>query len=123
MTQPASSSDRSAEKVLFSGSLACRTENQKLVILQLRHEATEDSGEALWTGLGPSHHGERCAVTTSVIPIASNRSLYTEPYELPLWRSRNRGAVSHGNVSVTRRDSHAEVGLRAILKWTTFLRS
>ncbi len=45
--------------------------------------------------------GERGAVTTSVMPIASTRRLNTVPYEASRSRTRKRGAVSRGNASVT----------------------
>ena len=45
--------------------------------------------------------GERGAVMTSAIPIASTRLQKYAPYDPSRSRSRWRGAVSHGNASVT----------------------
>src|ERR1700693_4660834 len=44
-------------------------------------------------------HGERGAVTTSVIPLAATRLLKTEPYAVSRSRSRKLGAVSQGKAS------------------------
>src|SRR6266851_5949694 len=45
--------------------------------------------------------GERGAVMTSTMPIASTRRRKFVPYEASRSRSRQRAAVSHGNASVT----------------------
>ena len=48
--------------------------------------------------------GERGAVMTYMMPMASARLLNAAPYEASRSRSRKRGAVSHGNASVNWRD-------------------
>src|SRR6266481_4237190 len=67
--------------------------------------------------------GDRGAVITSVMPIASTRLQKYEPYDPSRSRSRYRGAVSHGNASVTWRESQAAVGCSVTPVLTIVLRS
>src|SRR5216684_4513745 len=57
------------------------------------------------------------------MPIALTRLRKIEPYEASRSRSRKRGAVSHGNASVTWRDNQPADGCCVTSKRTIFLRS
>ena len=68
-------------------------------------------------------HGDRGAVTTSVMPMALTRLQNSEPYDASRSGSRYRGAVSQGNASVTWRESQAAVGCSVTAARMIFLRS
>ena len=68
-------------------------------------------------------HGARGAIVTSWIPRAFTRHENPAPYTASRSRSRDRGAVSHGNASRSCGAVHWAVGASVTLTWTTRRRS
>ena len=68
-------------------------------------------------------HGARGAIVTSWIPRAFTRHENPAPYTASRSRSRDRGAVSHGNASASCWAVHWAVGASVTLTWTTRRRS
>jgi len=67
--------------------------------------------------------GDRGAVTTSVMLIASTRQRRSEPYDASRSRSKYRGAVSLGNASVIWRESQPAVGCYMTFRCRIFRRA